>query len=227
MTRTKDAPAPGAAPARPILVGAFEPFGGRRRNRAWEAARLLEGARLFGHALSVIQLPTVFAALPGALDRLYAQDPDVVLLVGESAAARWLLVERLAVNVAHARLADNAGARPIDEEVEPGGEPARRVSFDPRAAVRAALEVGVRCDVSSHAGTFCCNASLYLALGRAARRSPPPPTAFVHVPARFPWARNARAARGLTAIARELLRATLAANHAPAGSAVAIGSHCH
>lgn len=191
--------------SRPVVVAAFEPFGGRRRNRAQEAARLLEGARCGAHPVELITLPTVFARLPGAIAACLARDPVLLLLVGESGAARQLLVERLAVNVAHARLGDNAGARPIDEEVVPGAELARRVRFDARLAANAALAAGVRCEVSSHAGTFCCNAALYHALGQAEAHAERPLVAFVHVPARFPWARSDRAARGLLAIAQSLV----------------------
>jgi pyroglutamyl-peptidase len=188
-----------------IVVAAFEPFGGRRRNRARDAARLLVGEELDGSALDVADLPTVFATLPGAIARLLERAPRLLVLVGESAQARTLLVERIAINVAHARFADNAGHRPIDEEVVRGGELARRVRFDPRTVANAALAAGVPCEVSSHAGTFCCNAALYHALAQAAAQPTPPPVAFIHVPARLPWARDHRAARGLYAIAKSLL----------------------
>jgi pyroglutamyl-peptidase len=146
----------------------------------------------------------VFAALPERIDALLARGPELLLLVGESAAARRLQVERVALNLAHARLGDNAGARPIDAEIEPGGELARRVAFDARVAANAAVAAGVPCDVSSHAGTFCCNAALYHALGRTAQRGAPL-VGFVHVPALWPWARDRRAARGLYAIAAALV----------------------
>ena len=189
-----------------IVVGAFEPFGGRRRNRSHEAAQFLDGANIAGHPVAVVKLPTVFAELKSAVASLFEHDPTVVLLVGEAGSARKLQIERMAVNVAHARLGDNAGARPIDEEVEHGGEAARKVGFDPRPIANAALAAGGPCEVSSHAGTFCCNAALYHALGLAAGRPNAPPVAFVHVPARWPWARNQRAARGLSAIAAALVK---------------------
>jgi len=189
-----------------VIVAPFEPFDGRRENRARAAARLLAGEELGGARIELVELPVAYAALPDAVRRLLARDPSLVVLVGESAEARTLLVERLAVNVAHARIRDNAGARPIDDELVPGGEAARRVAFDPRTAANAAIAAGCPCDVSSHAGTFCCNAALYHALGQAAARTSPTRVAFVHVPARFPWARDRRAARGLYAIAAHLAR---------------------
>ena len=189
-----------------VILAPFEPFGGKRRNRARDAAHLLAGEGLGGAPVEIVDLPVAYAAIPDAVRRLWARDPALVVLVGESAGARTLLVERLAVNVAHAAIHDNAGARPIDDELVVGGEPARRVAFDPRTAANAAIAAGCPCDVSSHAGTFCCNAALYHALGQAAAQPSRPRVAFVHVPARFPWARDHRAARGLYAIAKHLAR---------------------
>jgi pyroglutamyl-peptidase len=190
---------------RKIVIAAFEPFGGRKRNRAQNAARLLRGEEVSGVAVEIAELPTVFAKLPDTIRKLLAKDPLLLLLVGESGEARQLFVERLAVNVAHAHLPDNAGVRPIDEELVRGGDLARRVAFDPRNPANAAIAAGVACDVSSHAGTFCCNAALYHALGQAAKHPHKPRVAFVHVPARMPWARDRRAATGLYAIAKNLV----------------------
>ena len=190
---------------RRVIVAPFEPFAGKRRNRARDAAQLLRGEELAGAPVEIVDLPVAYAAIPDAVRRLFARDPSLVVLVGESEEARKLLVERLAVNVAHARIRDNAGARPIDEELVVGGEPARKVPFDPRIAANAAIAAGCPCEVSSHAGTFCCNAALYHALGAAAQHPGRPRVAFVHVPARFPWARDRRAARGLYAIAKHLV----------------------
>jgi pyroglutamyl-peptidase len=189
-----------------VIVAPFEPFGGKSRNRARDAARLVVHEELAGASVELVELPVAYAAIPDAVRGLFAREPDLIVLVGEANDARTLKVERLAVNVAHARIRDNAGARPIDDELVPGGEPARRVAFDPRPAANAAIAAGCPCEVSSHAGTFCCNAALYHALGQAAEHPKRPRVAFVHVPARFPWARDRRAARGLYAITAHLLR---------------------
>jgi pyroglutamyl-peptidase len=182
------------------LVAAFEPFGGRKRNRALDAARRMSDVQL-------ATLPVEFAALPNKIAELLSKRPRLLLLVGESAQAHALKVERFALNLAHARIPDNAGAQPIDEPLEPGGELARQVRFDPRIAVEAALAVGVACESSAHAGTFCCNAAFYHALGQAAYLPETPLVAFVHVPARWPWAPllgDDRPARGLDAISGAL-----------------------
>jgi pyroglutamyl-peptidase len=188
-----------------IIVAAFEPFGGRRHNRSADAAAHLEGATIAGHPVEVARLPVEFARLEAAVAALLGRDPELLLLVGEARRARSLEVERLAINVAHAPQGDNAGARPVDEQVVRGGELARHVSFDPRSASNAAIAAGTPCTVSAHAGTFCCNAALYHALGLANARREPPTVAFIHVPSCWPWARDRRAARGLYAVAAALV----------------------
>jgi pyroglutamyl-peptidase len=183
-----------------ICVAAFEPFGGRARNRAWEAASLLTGATLGGHPVEVHQLPVVYQQIGARIDELVAKQPAVLLLVGESGGTRTLELETVALNVAHAPSPDNAGQRPIDQALDAAGPLARRIQFAPDPVLRASFAAGVPCARSHHAGTFLCNAALYHALGRTGPR-----VAFVHVPARWPWARNRRAARGLSAIAEALL----------------------
>ena len=195
-------------PTRRVIIAPFEPFAGKRRNRARDAAHLLAGEELGGAPVEIVDLPVVYAASPTPCAACFARDPSLVVLVGEVDEARTLLVERLAVNVAHARIHDNAGARPIDDELVPGGEPARKVPFDPRTAANAAIAAGCPADVSSHAGTFLLQRR---ALPRARpgrgsarhRRASPSSTC----PARFPWARDRRAARGIYAIAKHLVPA--------------------
>jgi pyroglutamyl-peptidase len=194
-----------AADGRPVIIAAFEPFHRRKRNRARDAALMLKGEEIGGAPVEIADLPVSYAALPVVVKSLLAREPALLLLVGESTNARKLLVERFGVNVAHSRIRDNAGAHPVDEPLVRGGEPARQVAFDPRRAANAAIAAGCPSDVSSHAGTFCCNAALYHALGMAADQPGKPKVAFVHVPARLPWARDARAARGLLAIAQHLV----------------------
>jgi len=104
-----------------VIIASFEPFGGKSRNRGRDAARLLAHEEIGGTPVELVELPVAYAALPDAIRRLLAREPDVVVLVGEANDARTLKVERLAVNVAHARIRDNAGARPIDDELVRGG----------------------------------------------------------------------------------------------------------
>ena len=187
-----------------LLIGAFEPFGGRRDNRALRAARRLIGQRVDGIGVEIATLPVVFAALAGRVGDLLGQRPRALVLVGESHLARRILVERIALNLADARSTDNAGARPRNQTIVEGGPLARATRVDVRALAEEVARGGVDCGASSHAGTFCCNAAYYHALQQTSEGGPP--IVFIHVPSQRPWADDHAAARALTIIGATLLR---------------------
>lgn len=177
-----------------VIVAAFDPFGGRKRNRAQLAAQHLAGTA----GIELATLPTSFARLPAAIDALLKTRPRVLVLVGEARQAKTLLVERFALNLADARIADNDGAQPRGKLLETAGPTARAVPFAVDRVVAAMGAVGVPALGSAHAGTFCCNAALYHALGRTAIGGTL--VAFVHVPRRRRHLRAGAAARGLRAL---------------------------
>jgi pyroglutamyl-peptidase len=187
-----------------LLIGAFEPFGGRRDNRAERAARRLIGARIGDARVEIATLPVVFARLDATVRALLARRPRALVLVGESHLARRVLIERLALNLADARAPDNAGERPRDVEVIPGAPLALATRVDVGALAEAVRRGGVDCAVSAHAGTFCCNAAYFIALQHSAPGGPP--VVFVHVPSTRRWADDHAAARALTIIGAALLQ---------------------
>jgi len=184
------------------IVAAFEPFGGRRRNRAWDAVAGLADER----GVERISLPVDFAALTSVLPALIERAPEVLLLVGEAGWTRHLSVERVALNVAHARIPDNCGAKPRLAEIVPGAPLALPARWDAERVLDAAIEAAPTL-ISHHAGTFACNASFYLALHAA-------PVAmsvgFLHVPA-LPWPLAPGTSR-LTAAVRAVVLTMLAAH---------------
>ena len=97
-----------------ILVTGFTPFGGEQINPSWEAVKRLPD-RIGEAVLLKREIPTEFdaacAALRAQLDELR---PDAVLSVGQYGGANCIRVERMAVNLRDARIADNAGAKPVD-----------------------------------------------------------------------------------------------------------------
>ena len=163
-----------------IILAAFEPFDGRRRNRSWELARRVRPRA----GLEVVQLPVDFARLRQEVPRLAARASGGLLLLGESR-RRQLCVEQVALNVMDSDRVDNAGTRPRGEAIVAGAPLALRVTWDAGAVAQKLSAAGARAVASFHAGTFACNAALYLALHALADRAP---VAFVHVPNRaWPW----------------------------------------
>jgi pyroglutamyl-peptidase len=145
-----------------VLLTGFDPFGGDAINPSWQAAQALHGRRVAGHRIVAGQLPTVFNQSLQVLDRLLQEHrPVLAICTGQAGGRAALALERVAINVDDARIADNAQAQPVDTPVVAGG-PAAYFSSLPIKAMLAALErEGIRGEVSQTAGTFVCNHVFY------------------------------------------------------------------
>lgn len=145
-----------------ILVTGFEPFGGQSLNPSWEVARALHGLTLEGAQITSVQLPCVFAqALPALQQALALHRPDIVLALGQAEGRCDFSVERVAINVMDARIADNAGAQPIDVPVIAGGPAAYFSTLPIKSLVAGLKAAGFPASVSQTAGTFVCNQVFY------------------------------------------------------------------
>ncbi|HAU56626.1 MAG TPA: hypothetical protein DCW87_03095 [Comamonadaceae bacterium] len=132
-----------------MLLTGFDPFDGGTLNPSWLVARALHGQRIAGHAVVAEQLPTVFGAAQAQLHALLqAHRPALVLCLGQAGGRAALSIERIAINVADARIPDNQGAQPVDEPVVPGAPAAY---FAPRHGARHPhLAVGRRPAPAGH-----------------------------------------------------------------------------
>lgn len=169
-------------PSPAVLLTGFEPFGGETSNPSWDAVRALDGTCIASHRVVTRCLPVEFgaslAALRTAIDECR---PVLVLGVGQAGGRAQLSLERVAINVDDARIADNAGAHPIDEPVVADG-PAAYFSDLPIKAMLAALrDAGIPAEVSQTAGTYVCNHVFY-GLMHALRDAPGVRGGFIHIP---------------------------------------------
>ncbi len=154
------APAVGRFPA--VLVTGFEPFGGETLNPSWMAVQALHGRVVAGHRLIGAQLPTAFGqSLQALRDLLHRYRPALVLCTGQAGGRAALSLERIAINVNDARIADNAGSQPIDTPVVAGGPDAYFTSLPIKAMLSSLLAEGINAEVSQTAGTFVCNHVFY------------------------------------------------------------------
>ena len=165
------------------LVTGFEPFGGAGLNASYEAVRRLP-PRLGALDIVTAQLPTSYARCGAALMREIGRTaPDIVLCVGEAGERTALNVERVAINMQDARIADNDGAQPRDAPVIDGA-PAAYFSTLPVQAIHAALVAAeLPAIVSNSAGTFVCNHLFYTLMHYAAGTAGNLRGGFLHVPA--------------------------------------------
>jgi len=175
-----------------ILLTGFTPFGDETINPSWEAVRELDGQLIGGHRVAARLLPTVFADSQRELARAVDEIEPVILLgVGQAGGRSRISLERVAINVQDARIADNAGGQPIDEPVVNGGPAAYFSTLPIKAMLKALLDAGLPAEVSNTAGTFVCNHVAYLMLHLAEKHAGLR-AGFIHIPylpsqaARFP-----------------------------------------
>ena len=95
----------------------------------------------------------------------------LVICTGQAGGRAALSLERVAINVADAHIADNAGARPVDTPVIAGGPAAYFTSLPIKAMLSTLLEEGINAEVSQTAGTFVCNHVFYALMHDLSTRS--------------------------------------------------------
>jgi len=164
------------------LVTGFEPFGSDPVNTSLEAIRRLP-ARLGELDLATRVLPTAFGrALEALADAVATTRPDIVLCLGLAGGRAALSLERVAINVDDARLADNDERQPVDTPVVADGPAAYFTTLPIKAAAAALREAGLPAIVSNTAGTFVCNHVFYGLMHLAATRRPGMRGGFLHLP---------------------------------------------
>jgi pyroglutamyl-peptidase len=165
-----------------ILVTGFDPFGGEPVNPALEAIRRLP-ATLGPHRIECRPLPTLFhRSLEVLRDAVRTIRPDILLCIGQAGGRSELSIERVAINIDDARIADNGGAAPIDRPIVPGGPAAYFTNLPLKAMVQALGEAGIPAKLSNTAGTFVCNHVFYGAMHLVATEFPALRAGFIHIP---------------------------------------------
>ncbi len=145
-----------------VLLTGFDAFGGESINPSWLAVKALHGRQIAGHRLVAAQLPTVFDESLLAIRKLLLQHkPALTICVGQAGGRSAISLERIAINVNDARIADNSLAQPVDTPVVTDGPAAYFTSLPIKAMLVALHQQGVAAEVSQTAGTFVCNHLFY------------------------------------------------------------------
>ncbi len=165
-----------------VLITGFEPFGGESLNPSQEIARQLNGRVIARRRVLGRILPCVFGAANVELRRLLRElDPELVICVGQAGGRAEITPERVAINLADARIPDNAGQQPVDAPIVARGPAAYWSTLPIKAIVAALTAHQVPAAVSQTAGTFVCNQVFYGLMhalqGRRGVRG-----GFIHVP---------------------------------------------
>lgn len=165
-----------------ILVTGFDPFGGEPVNPAFEAVKLLPST-ISGAEIVKLEIPTVFGKCDGVVETaIESEKPDVVLSIGQAGGRFDISVERVAVNIADGRIADNEGNQPIDQVIRADGENAYFATVPVKAMVERIRAKGIPSSVSYTAGSYVCNYIMYCVAHSIAKRHPGMRSGFIHVP---------------------------------------------
>ena len=159
-----------------VLLTGFEPFGKATLNPSGEIVKQISGDNI----VTAI-LPVAYAQSAEALLALIEQhNPDVVISLGQAEGRTHVSLERIAINLDDARLADNEGVIRNDVPIVVGGPVAYESTLPIKEIVKAINDAGVPAAVSLSAGAFLCNHVFYVAQdhfkGTKVR------SGFVHVP---------------------------------------------
>lgn len=196
-----------------IMITGFDPFGGETVNPAYEAIKLLPD-EIGGAQIIKVEVPTVFGKAGEVLEKcIEQQQPDAVICVGQAGGRSGMSVEKVAINLQDARIADNDGAQPVDCVIKEDGETAYFATIPVKAMVAKMRENGIPAFVSYTAGTFVCNDLMYSLLYLIHKKYPDIRGGFMHVP--FAMGQtvdkpNGTAAMALESIAKGLEYSVLA-----------------
>ena len=99
-----------------VLLTGFDPFGGESVNPAFEAIKLLPST-IAGAEIVYVEIPTEFKkSAPAVEAAIKEHNPDIVINVGQAGGRSCVTVEKVGINLADARIPDNAGDQPLDEQ---------------------------------------------------------------------------------------------------------------
>lgn len=165
-----------------VLITGFSPFGGETINPALEAVNELPDT-IEGAEIIKAELPVVFNGGALVLEELIiTHRPEVVICVGQAGSRAAISVERVAINLQDARIPDNEGKTPVDEQVKADGKDAYFSNLPTRAMVQALGEQGIPAVLSYSAGTYVCNDAMYHLLYWIDKRWQDLRGGFIHVP---------------------------------------------
>ena len=165
-----------------VLLTGFGPFGKYNENSSWAVAEKVTACGVVDAEVIAMRLPVSFAGVGIALRRAVEEcHPDVIIMLGQCAGVDYIKLERIAVNMMDATIADNNGYIPDEEPICADGAAALITDMDIKELRRVVEELGIPAKVSNSAGLYVCNRTYYEAL-RLCNERPGMKALFVHLP---------------------------------------------
>ncbi|QEG42171.1 pyroglutamyl-peptidase I [Roseimaritima ulvae] len=154
-----------------VLLTAFEPYDQWEQNSSWlalvELTRWLEDSSHITTRRYPVCLPTVRKRLAEDLRGNY----DLVLHLGQAPGSTHIRLEAVGLNV-------HANGQPLIADAPA----AYRSTLDLESWRQSLVDTGIPAEVSQHAGTYLCNATLFLSQHILAEQKLSSQVAFIHLP---------------------------------------------
>ncbi len=175
------APPEGEPPV--ILLTGFEPFGKKKPpNPSWEAIKKLDGQAWNGYKLIARRLPVVWGTPLKELEGWIAEyKPVAVISLGQGGEGGFS-IESWAYNRRAADARDNLANKPSTADVVADGPSRFDASIDSLKLAKKLAEKGYNVNVSTNAGRYLCEETLYSLEYLKSARKIDGPVLFCHVP---------------------------------------------
>lgn len=166
-----------------ILLAAFEPFAGEHVNSSLEMARTFEGVPIAGIEVETLVLPVVHRQAPEiAIDRLLTNKPDTVIMLGTAKGRCSITPERVAINMDHFDIPDNAKNQPQNKSIVEHGPVGYFSSLPIDNIVKQLKEAHIPAAISNSAGLYLCNQLFYSIMHCIEENKLPTRAGFIHLP---------------------------------------------
>lgn len=154
-----------------VLITAFEPYDRWKENASWLAladlTRWYEGPV----ELTTRRYPVDLSQMSQQMRKDIQLDYDIALHVGQSPGSTLVKLESVGLNV-------RTDGSPLIE----GAVEAYRSPMKLAKTAETLVTAGIPCELSHHAGTYLCNAALFLSQHYAKTFAMKTTSAFVHLP---------------------------------------------
>lgn len=150
--------------SRKVLLTGFEPFGGASFNPSGAVVEAIAEHGVDGFEIVTAILPVEFKRSAAMLIELISTNkPDVVISLGQAEGRDFIGPEQVAINLADARIADNAGVKLENQPINTGAADGYFSTLPIRAIVDAISGLGISAKISYSAGAFICNEIFFTA----------------------------------------------------------------
>lgn len=165
-----------------ILITGFNSFGGETIN---PSSIILENLPRYinNDEIFTLELPTEFKKSSELLKKhINLTQPNIIISLGQAGGRSNISVERVSININDARIPDNAGYSPIDEDIQSDGDTAYFSTLPVKAIIKNLKDNNIPCEISNTAGTFVCNHIMYEALYYIKKNKLNINSGFIHIP---------------------------------------------